>query len=258
MAYSFRTGAVNMLSICYFTGTPTSYWPLDNHTNMVNLGGGHWGTFNGTVDTVRGARLEAVNTGSDAVINLGEVTDICFTDPLSCDSGFTVSLWLKHRTTYLSNATIKQEFITIGNSNSQEVTFNLFQQEGRTDEHLAVNVSASSRSCFYVFSVPRSLWSHYAFVWNTTHVNVFRNGQIVNKFLNKERFCAEETQDPIQLPLVNLKGAAVFDDLKIWNRTLQPNQIEEMYSCVRGKTCILCLSLLRLSSSFSTWYGHAY
>lgn len=198
---------------------------------MINLKGDLWGTFNGTVGTTRGARLGAVYTsGRDAVINLGEVRDVCFTDPLSCVSGFTVSLWLKQRT-----ISVAQEFVSIGDKNKEEeATFSLFQQDGRLEKHFAVRVSASSRRCVYAFSVPQSLWSHYAFVWNTTQLLIFRNSHMVNEFLNSNGSCTKETQKPTKLPVVILKGDAVFDDLKIWNRTLQQNEVAEMYSCVKG------------------------
>ena len=219
--------------IVYSTGNPTNYWPLEDHTNMINLRGDLWGTFNGTVGTTRGARLGAVYTsGRDAVINLGEVRDVCFTDPLSCVSGFTVSLWLKQRP-----ISVAQEFVSIGDKNKEEeATFSLFQQDGRMEKHLAVRVSASSRRCVYAFSVPQSLWSHYVFVWNTTQLLIFRNSHMVNEFLNKDELCTEETENSTKLPVVILKGDAVFDDFKIWNRTLQPNEVEEMYSCVKGNT----------------------
>lgn len=216
---------------------------------MINLKGDTWGTFEGTVNTVRGPRLGAVYARKDSVINLGEVRDICFTDPLSCDSGFTISLWLKHRTTYINDATVEQEFLRIGEQDNPEVTFSLFQQEGRTEEHLAIRVSASSRNCLYVFSVPRSLWSHFAFVWKTTHLQIFRNGLMLNEFLNKEGLCAEETQNPVQLPVLTLKGEALYDDLKIWDAMLHPNEIDEMYSCVRGKTTIHIASTVEIMSN---------
>ena len=76
---------------------------------MINEGGDYWGTFNGTVGTQRGPRLRAVYTRGDAVINLGEVRDACFTDPTSCVGGFTVSLWLRHWT-----VGVKQDFVLIG------------------------------------------------------------------------------------------------------------------------------------------------
>ena len=198
---------------------------------MINLRGDLWGTFIGTVGTTRGARLGAVYTrGRDAAINLAVVRDVCFTDPLSCVNGFTVSLWLKK-----TSISVAQEFVSIGDESKEEgATFSLFQQDGNLEEHLAVRVSASSRRCVYAFAVPRSLWSLYAFVWNTSQLLIFRNSRMVNEFLNRDGFCKEETQKPTKLPVVILKGDAVFDDLKIWNRTLQPKEMEEMYSCVRG------------------------
>ena len=218
---------------CYSPGNPTSYWPLDNHTNMLNLNGDHWGTFDGTVYTVHGARLGAVYAATDGVINLGEITDTCFTDPLSCGSGFTVSLWLKHWTVYRNKLTVRQDFITIGNNIHRVVTFNLFQQEGRGDEHLAVRVLASSRNCTNVFPAPRSLWSHFVFVWRTTHLEIFRNGRRIRELTVNN--CTEQLQLPSHRAVVTLKGEAFFDDLKILDRKLGPHEIEEMYSCVRGK-----------------------
>ena len=201
---------------------------------MLNLNGDHWGTFDGTVYTVHGARLGAVYAATDGVINLGEITDTCFTDPLSCGSGFTVSLWLKHWTVYRNKLTVRQDFITLGNNIHRVFTFNLFQQEGRDDEHLAVRVLASSRNCTNVFPAPRSLWSHFVFVWRTTHLEIFRNGRKIRELTVNN--CTEQTQHPSKRTDVSLKGEAVFDDLKVWDRKLGLREIEEMYSCVRGKT----------------------
>ena len=218
------------------SGNPTSYWPLDNYTNMLNLNGDHWGTYDGTVYTVRGARLGAIYAATDGVINLGEITDTCFTHPLSCDSGFTVSLWLKHWTNYRKKVTVRQDFITVGDiiDRVDVFTFNLFQQEGRGDEHLAVRVSASSINCINVFPAPRSLWSHFVFVWRTTHLEIFRNGRKIRDLTVNH--CTKQLQLPSHRAVVTLKGEAFFDDLKIWSRELDPHEIDEMYTCVRGKT----------------------
>lgn len=225
------------------SGNPTSYWPLDNHTNMLNLNGDYWGTFDGTVYSVQGARLGAIYAATDGVINLGEITDTCFTHPLSCDSGFTVSLWLKHWTNYRNKVTVRQDFITIGDiiDRVDVFIFNLFQQEGRGDELLAVRVSASSRNCINVFPAPRSLWSHFVFVWRTTHLEIFRNGRRIRELTVNN--CTEQLQLPSHHAAVTLKGEAFFDDLKIWSRILDPHEIDEMYSCVRGKTFTIYMLL---------------
>ncbi|KAJ7389038.1 hypothetical protein OS493_034173 [Desmophyllum pertusum] len=211
------------------TGLLIGHWT--GHLNMVNLNGDLWGTFYGAVGTTQGARLGAVYTGGDgAVITLGKVNDICFNEPSSCDSGFTVSLWFKHRTTYSNDVTVRQIFVTIGDK--ARFPFKLFQTGRRTDEHLAVKVSASSKQCFYIFPVPRSLWSLFVFVWNTTDLNIFRNGLKVERL---KGFCKDEKQKAIEQPVVTLNGDAMFDDLKIWNRTLEPNEINDMFTCLRDE-----------------------
>lgn len=200
---------------------------------MVNLRGDVWGTFVGDVGTTHGARLGAVYTGGDrAVVNLGEVNDICFTEPLSCNNGFTVSLWLRHRTIYSSDTTTRQGFIAIGDSQHDNYTFKVYQKVNRAEEHLAVSVSASSRTCTSTFPVPRSVWSLYAFVWNTSDLNVYRNGLKVDKFLRK--YCTDEIQGASKHPTVTLKDYAVFDDFQIWNRVLSPNEIDELFTCTKG------------------------
>ena len=109
---------------------------------MVNLRGDMWGTFAGAVGTTQGARLGAVYTSGDAaVIELGELNSICFTEPTFCSSGFTVSLWLKRKTLYFNKVTQKQVILTIDG----RVTFKLYQKFGRTEEHLAVRISVLSR-----------------------------------------------------------------------------------------------------------------
>lgn len=193
-----------------------------------------WGTFVGAVRTTQGARLGAVDTRGDAaVIKLGEVDGICFTEPMSCSSGFTVSLWLRRRTLYSNEVTERQVILSIGANG--RLTFKLLQKAGQREEHLAVWVLASSRKCVRVFSVPRNLWSLFVFVWNTTDVNIFRNGVKVDEFLDVG-YCVNETDEgTFQLePVVTLKGDGEFDDLQIWNRALAPNEIGEMFTCIRG------------------------
>lgn len=201
---------------------------------MVNLRGDMWGTFAGAVGTTQGARLGAVYTSGDAaVIELGEVNSICFTEPTSCSSGFTVSLWLKPKTLYFDKVTQKQVILTIDG----RVTFKLYQKFGRTEEHLAVRISALSRICIRIFSVPRNLWSQFVFVWDTTDVNVYRSGEKLVEFL-EGGYCSNETDGgAVQLePVVSLKGDAEFDELQIWNRALTPSEIGEKFSCIRGNT----------------------
>lgn len=207
---------------------------------MVNLRGDMWGTFVGAVGTLRGPRLGAVYTSGDtAVIELGEVNGICFTEPMSCRSGFTVSLWLKHKTLYSNKVTEKQEILFIGDN------FKLLQKSGKTEEHLAVRVLASSRKCIRIFSVPRNMWSQFVFVWNAIDVNIFRNGVKVDKFLNGG-FCTNQTDEKVfqSEPVVTLRGDAEFDDLQIWNRALAPSEISEMFTCIRGNITGTPLKLL--------------
>ena len=199
---------------------------------MVNLRGDMWGTFAGAVGTTQGVRLGAVYTSGDAaVIELGEVNSICFSEPTSCSSGFTVSLWLKRKTLYLDKVTQKQVILAING----RLTFKLYQKFGQTEEHLAVRISALSRKCVRIFSVPRNLWSQFVFVWNTTDVNVFRSGVKVIEFLDGGSCTSEPDEGALQFePDASLKGDAEFDDLQIWNRPLTPNEISEMFSCIRG------------------------
>lgn len=193
-----------------------------------------WGKIIGDVGTTQGARLGAVYTRDGAVIKLGEVNDICFTEPLFCISGFTVSLWLKHRTIYTDNLTVRQVFVAIGDYGNGDYSFSVYQKSHRTEEHLAVRVSASSKRCVYIFPVPRSVWSLFAFVWNTTDLNIYRNGLMVKEFMLDS--CTDESQRAFQHPAVILKGDAMFDDLQIWNRALTPNEIGEMFTCIRGNS----------------------
>ena len=219
-------------------GNSSSYWPLDNHLNMVNLRGDMWGTFVGAVGTTQGARLGAVYTsGDEAVVKLGDVNGICFTEPKSCSSGFTVSLWLKCKMLYFNEVSQGQVILTIGDRINGPVTFRLHHKFGETEEHLAVRILASSRRCVRIFSVPRNLWSQFVFVWNTIDVYIFRNGVKVEKYLDGG-FCADEPgEGEFYLePVVTLKGDALFDDLQIWNRLLTPSEISEMFTCVRGNT----------------------
>lgn len=201
---------------------------------MVNLRGDMWGIFAGAVGTTQGARLGAVYTSGDAaVIELGEFNSICFTEPMSCSGGFTVSLWLKHKTLYSDEVTQRQEILIING----RLTFKLYQKFGRSEEHLAVSISALSRKCVRIFSVPRNLWSQFVFVWDTTDVNVFRSGVKVVEFLEGGYCTNEPDEGAVQLePVVSLRGDAEFDDLQIWNRALTPNEIGEMFTCIRGNT----------------------
>ena len=208
---------------------------------MVNLRGDMWGTFVGAVGTTKGARLGAVyTTGDAAVIELGEVNGICSTEPMSCSSGFTVSLWLKRKTFHFNEVTPRQTLLIIRDNINGRVTFRLYQKSGQTEEHLAVRILASSRKCDRIFSVPRNLWSQFVFVWNTTDVNVFRGGVKVEKFLDGG-FCTNEPDEgAFQFePVVTLTGDAEYDDLQIWNRALTPNEISGMFTCVRGNATLI-------------------
>ena len=207
---------------------------------MVNLRGDMWGTFVGAVGTTQGARLGAVYTSGDsAVIELGEVNGICFNEPMSCSSGFTVSLWLKRKTLYFNQVTQRQVILSIAGNTTGRFTFRLVQKFGQTEEHLAVCVLASAKKCVRIFPVPRNLWSQFVFVWNTTDVNIFRNGVKVDRYLDGG-YCKSETEKGASQsePVVTLKGDAEFDDLQIWNRALTPNEISEIFTCVRGNTTL--------------------
>lgn len=202
--------------------------------NMVNLGGDEWGTFEGAVSTTQGARLGAVHTGGEgAVITLGEINDKCFTEPSSCknSNNFSVTLWFRHRTTYLNhNNTVQQTFLSIGDN--ENIVFKIFRLAEQTEEHLAVEVAVSSRNCCYVFPVPKFLWSQFAFVWNTTDLNIYRDNVEVENFFVTD--CFAITDFSPQRAVVILQGDATFDDLRIWSRTLEAKEIEEMFTCVRG------------------------
>ena len=223
---------LSLIMFFYETGHSTSYWPLDNHLNLVNLRRDMWGKFVGDVGTTHGPRLGAVYTHGDvAVIKLGEVDDVCFTEPMSCNNGFTVSLWLKQRRAHYIKP--EQLLVAIGDYKNGSYTLKVFIKSKRPEEHLGVRVSASSRKCVKIFLVPRSVWSLFTFVWNTTDVNVYRNGLKVNEFLVE--YCVDEqSQGALQHPTITLKGDAMFDDLQIWSRALSANEIGEMFACVRG------------------------
>ena len=69
-------------------------------------------------------------------------------------------------------------------------------------------------------------------MWNTTDLNIYRDNVEVENFFVTD--CFAITDFSPQRAVVILQGDATFDDLRIWSRTLEVKEIEEMFTCVRG------------------------
>lgn len=244
------------------------YWPLDNLNITVKnvqvakkekkatgiASGEYWGVqvnkrikdcktglegliFNDCV-TAQGVVNQSLETdGRGAWVNLGNFVNTCMSEPSLCPYGITVSLWIKYA--ILDNNGL-QYFM--GTSGTKEgLRGFLIYQDFLYDreDHLAVKVENGTMLWKRSFAVPRHSWTLVTFTWDEQGgLEIYANGTNVGGDLKGKTTKPENVYfTSLTLGRPNnemIFSKAAFDEIAMWERKLDPMEIEAIYKRIVG------------------------
>jgi hypothetical protein len=219
------------------------WWPFNGNANDES-GNGNNGTVNGatlTADRFGNANKAYSFDGVDDLIRISHQNQ------LNLMGDFTASIWF-----YISSIPTTNNnhmFLTKRDDNgtccSPNVPFGFFitYQVSLAPLNFKMPVCAFANSGSYNFSASDSIisintWSHLVFTYSLDTLKMFLNNTLINieHFPNPSR--AANTSD-LLIGSVNRELGAewmngILDDIAIWNRALNPQEITDLYN---GNIC---------------------
>ena len=209
------------------------YWPLDGGKEGIkNMKRTNWINHKQLETVERGLHDKAVETRPvDGPVHLTNSKP--FSDLYNSSKGLTIAMWL-----YYQSNNQGQTFLTIGINHGL-----VFYQPNSSFEHVAFSLTQLSTQCTWVFHSTQNVWSHYVFSWPSwPHCSLdpvtYLNGQAVGK-VAKETLTDVYPSILRTVALGDLAGSklpkAMFDDILLWGRDLQQQEVEMFYQYYKGK-----------------------
>ena len=186
-------------------------WNLDEgkSNTITDTEGKYTGTFQGEVSWIDGVKGNALDFNRKGYVDLG----------LGKVKGdWTVACWVKNGTNPHTNA------VLFGGSEGD-----IKLEQYKNTKKLGVSIYGVVDSSFD-YSLPEGEWKHVAFVGDSTGTSLYVDGQYIDKVSTTincpvQRIGAAVNND-INSP-GNMSGS--MDELNIYNRALEPEEIEAIY-----------------------------
>ena len=186
-------------------------WNLDEGkgNTITDTEGKYTGTFQGEVSWIDGVKGNALDFNRKGYVDLG----------LGKVKGdWTVACWVKNGTNPHTNA------VLFGGSEGD-----IKLEQYKNTKKLGVSIYGVVDSSFD-YSLPEGEWKHVAFVGDSTGTSLYVDGQYIDKVSTTincpvQRIGAAVNND-INSP-GNMSGS--MDELNIYNRALEPEEIEAIY-----------------------------
>ena len=214
------------------------YWPFNGNANDES-GNGNNGVVNGaTLTTDRNGNVDSAYsfiTNSDIIQN--QKFDIS-------TQNFTISVWCKVLTTFSYTTFNIVEFGPIDNTtesgfslrldqNDNAYGYNMYKLYGMTNNSYILSQSYDFNSI--------NQWNNFIFSKDSGITKLYLNGQLINSSIDSETINYENSY--LQFGNKgntnnNLIGNRLIDDIGIWNRALNQQEITNLYNSVSSNECL--------------------
>ena len=184
---------------------------------------------------VSGQVGNALELNGNGFVTLGNFINTCLGKPSLCDSGMTVSLWLKYQ---LSND--RQYFLGTSGSDVRDPGFVIYQDIHRNGtNYTAVSVRTGKEIWTTHATVPPDTWTHVLFTWsprdglsvntNGTHASrtetFFSTASVLNSHTS---FTLGRANNEYRL------SRATYDELAVWYLVLTDKEVKAIYARTSG------------------------
>ena len=160
---------------------------------------------------------------------------MCLTRLFDCSVGAILSLWLN----ITSKESKTQTFLSTGDVSRNEQGIKIYQTNvNGSIRDLAIDVTRPKQRCTYVFRILYiQTWFHMLFTLRDRTLLVYFNGKEVDDFTTKG--CHEgQYAEPVGTRMTLGKDSfplAMFDELVIWSRVLNKDEVASLYDWYKGK-----------------------
>lgn len=192
-----------------------NYWPMSNLNDVIG-GANLYGGFNFFFTYDRFCTSDSAIYLSSGFLQIPPNTYF--------SRDFTVTAWF-----YLKSFIIGSEIIFSSNGNNSDSVSFFFNSENRLCGNSNLNITVSAKVCSSASSLQLNQWYHGAWVLNGTTSYIYLNG---NRIATKTSFPSpRNVTRNINLIGNNntYKPNAIYDELKIYEGALTPDQILNDY-----------------------------
>jgi hypothetical protein len=212
-----------------FNSSLVAYYTFDDTTN--DSAGSNNGTASGGPTYVAGKIGRALSfDGVDDYVNMGSGSGLTGVE-LQGNGGMSISFWLN--TSTLANRVL----LTKGTGSGSPLSISI-NSAGRLSFFRKYDGATHLNVRFNNQVVADNVWRHFVFTWNgdpdVGSVKLYKDGvlQIGGGDSGSGTKVADSTSWPLYAgyPALNAGFAGSLDDLRIYNRTLSPLEISELYA----------------------------
>lgn len=217
---------------------------MDSSKHIDDITGYKKGRVYGGADLVPGVSKNAlqldglVSTG----VNLGNFSFSCLSEPSTCKTGFTITLWIKLNTSIIDDTSYRIIFQV--SRFLQTIGTTLYAKKNKLG--LAVNDQNTSRTIEIAWK--RTNWTHVSLVWNKIKddINIFLDCT-ENKIVKKDKVSNVYGMIPPQNQMWLGSNYAmmsnckiVIDELAVWYQVLNDQEICYTKSAKQGNNAFDC------------------
>ncbi len=201
------------------------YLSMDGMAENMILASPAYLTSNGDIEFTDGIIGQAVYIPHNSSIQLKDVAETCPMDPGLCDSGYTMSAWLK-LPQYPSNVVMLQMGYQPGVVGThwrlRDIKLSVKSQRQGDDQVHKTTIH------FY----PRESWFHLLVSFDATlTATVYINGTLHDNFSNTLIDKEEFSQTRNMLTIGGFEDTYIWvDELYIWDRQLQDSQLASIFA----------------------------
>jgi len=229
------------------------YWPIDNMIeekdspkifhDYKNLKHGY-GT--GDISIRKGVTNHGVATKyKQSSIITDKLNEICFSNPSQCQKGLSVAFWVKlgmsleNRRFLLGTSTST----SLGTSLDKKSKIGIWITQIQINKNIYLTIKIGTRQRLWTLKplVLPDKWIHVSVTWNTTNgLSVYLNGKLNSRsnyyrsnfhqnVVVKRTLIISKPVKNVSLNKSKLLGEISFDDIALWDRILNQDEIAAMH-----------------------------
>lgn len=180
--------------------------------------------------------IDYLHLPSQSALILGSFADICLTNMPVCNSGYSLSFWIK----ITSNATLPQIFLGTSRNNFTDLQgIFVYQTETtRTERRVIVEFLFNGSSWKVPLKIQQEVWDFIVATWNSTNgrLAAYLNGELVNSSVAESKSDVSKHVKlrgnfprQVQRASLYLESGALYDQFATRNRSLNDYEAKRAF-----------------------------
>lgn len=188
--------------------------------------------------------IDYLHLPSQSALILGSFADSCLTNMPVCNSGYSLSFWIK----ITSNATLPQIFLGTSRNNFNDLQgIFVYQTETtRTERRVIVEFLFNGSSWKVPLKIQQEIWDFIVATWNSTNgrLAAYLNGELVNSSVAENKSDVSKHVKlrgnfprQVQRASLYLESGALYDQFTTRNRSLNDYEAKRVFELQMSELC---------------------